>query len=90
MKIIDCFAAGTPVVSTSKGIEGIPVINGQHALVIDDWDEMATAIAGLIADSGAADALAKSAREMADAMDWKSITAEYVRIFDSLEIREPN
>jgi hypothetical protein len=29
--------------------------------------------------------LAKSAREMADAMDWKSIAAEYVRIFESLD-----
>lgn len=85
MKIIDCFAAGTPVVSTSKGIEGIPVINGQQALVIDDWDDMAESIARLISNPPAAEALAKSAREMADAMDWKSIAAEYVRIFESLD-----
>ena len=47
MKIIDCFAAKLPLVSTSKGIEGIPVENGQDALVIDDWDEMAAAIVSL-------------------------------------------
>jgi glycosyltransferase involved in cell wall biosynthesis len=84
MKIIDCFAAGTPVISTSKGIEGIPVINGEHALVIDDWDEMATAIKRLTDEPEHAARLAAAAREMAAAMDWKAIAAEYIRIFESL------
>ncbi len=85
MKIIDCFAAGTAVVSTSKGIEGIPVINGKHALVIDDWDAMAAAIGQLLREPDRAQSLAVAARAMAATMDWKSIASEYVRIFDTLE-----
>ena len=57
----------------------------RQALVIDDWDDMAESIARLISNPPAAEALAKSAREMADAMDWKSIAAKYVRIFESLD-----
>lgn len=84
MKIIDCFAARTPVISTSKGIEGIPVINGKHALVIDDWDEMAAAIQRLLADPASGRQLAAAAYEMAEAMDWKSIAADYTDIFNRL------
>ena len=40
MKIIDCFAAGLPVISTSKGIEGIPVVNNREAIICDDWTKM--------------------------------------------------
>ncbi len=47
MKIVDCFAARLAVISTSKGIEGIPIEPGRHALVIDDWQEMAEAIVTL-------------------------------------------
>jgi glycosyltransferase involved in cell wall biosynthesis len=90
MKIIDCFAAGTPVISTSKGIEGIPVVNGQHALVIDDWDEMAGAIEALLGDRPRAGKMAAAARELADAMDWKAIAGRYVEIFDQLESPKPD
>ena len=36
-KILDYFPAGVPVISTAKGIEGIPVKNGREALIIDDF-----------------------------------------------------
>jgi glycosyltransferase involved in cell wall biosynthesis len=84
MKIIDCFAARTPVISTAKGIEGIPVISGKHALIIDDWDEMAAAIQRLIENPTAAETLAAEAHRLAAAMDWKSIAASYLDIFDTL------
>jgi glycosyltransferase involved in cell wall biosynthesis len=84
MKIIDCFAARIPVISTSKGIEGIPVINGEHALVIDDWDGMAAAIQRLLANPAAGQQLTAGAYEMAAALDWKSIAADYVDIFNKL------
>jgi glycosyltransferase involved in cell wall biosynthesis len=50
MKILDYFAAGVPVVSTRKGIEGIPVIHGREALVIDDFDGMGAAVVALAKD----------------------------------------
>jgi len=84
MKIIDCFAARLPVVSTSKGIEGIPVINGEQALIIDDWDEMAAAIARLSRLPNEAAKIAESGHLLAMGLDWKSIAAQYLDLFDKL------
>jgi glycosyltransferase involved in cell wall biosynthesis len=84
MKIIDCFAAHLPLISTSKGIEGIPVVNGREALVIDDWDAMAAAIVMLRQQPARAGALADAGRQLAMSLDWKAIAARYLELFDGL------
>jgi len=84
MKIIDCFAASLPVISTSKGIEGIPVVSGRHALVLDDWNSMADAICELWRDREKADALARGGRKMAESLDWDVIAGKYASIYASL------
>ena len=50
MKILEYFAAGVPVIATSKAIEGIPVENGVQAWIEDDFEAMADAIVTLIED----------------------------------------
>lgn len=84
MKIIDCFAAGLPVISTRKGIEGIPIEPGRHALVIDDWDEMMDAIVELWRDRERRAALAHAGADMAAGLDWSAIAARYRSIYSSL------
>lgn len=84
MKIIDYFAARLPVISTSKGIEGIPVVDGEQALIIDDWDEMAQAIVRLRTDSALAATISGSGHQLAMGLDWKAITAAYIELFDQL------
>jgi glycosyltransferase involved in cell wall biosynthesis len=84
MKIIDCFAASLPVISTSKGIEGIPVVSGRHALVLDDWNSMANAICELWTDRDKAHELARGGREMAESLDWDVIAGKYVSMYSSL------
>lgn len=84
MKIIDCFAAGLPVVSTSKGIEGIPVATGRDALVIDDWDEMAQAIVTLARDPERARQLGERGRTIARELDWGAITQRYLDLYSQL------
>jgi len=84
MKIIDCFAAGLPVVSTSKGIEGIPVVNGREAFISDDWLSMTNEIIELAESMEHRDQLASAALEFAAGMDWKSITSRYLSIFSSI------
>ena len=42
MKILDYFRAGLPVVSTAKGIEGLPVENGREAIVTGDTADAVT------------------------------------------------
>ncbi len=42
--------AGLPVVSSSLGVEGVPVLDGQHALIADDPTGFAAAVLRLFAD----------------------------------------
>lgn len=84
MKIIDCFAAGLPVISTSKGIEGIPVVNGREALIHDDWISMTNDIIDLAESKQHRDQLAAAALDFASKMDWKSITGRYLDIFSAI------
>lgn len=84
MKIIDCFAAGLPVISTTKGIEGIPVVNGEQALIIDDWADMCEAIRSIIHDRERAHALAAAGEELARDLDWKAIARHYAELYESL------
>ena len=84
MKIIDCFAAGLPVISTSKGIEGIPVVSGQHALVLDDWEQVIEAICDLWKNREKAAQLADGGWKMAQGLDWDEIAGKYVSIYTGL------
>ncbi len=84
MKIIDCFAAGLPVVSTSKGIEGIPVVDGCEAVIRDDWASMSNSILELSASKQSRDQISVAARDFAKEMDWKNICKRYLNVFSVL------
>ena len=84
MKIVDCFAARLPVISTGKGIEGIPVEPGKQALIIDDWNEMIDAIISLWQSPQRRQALAEAAAAMAADLDWKSVAQRYQKVYSSL------
>ncbi len=84
MKIIDCFAAGLPVISTSKGIEGIPVVNGQEAFISDDWLSVVNKIIELAESAKERDRLSAAALKFSSEMDWKSITKRYLDLFSSI------
>jgi glycosyltransferase involved in cell wall biosynthesis len=84
MKIIDDFAAGLPVVATPKGIEGIPAVDGQHALIREDWDDFADAVASLIEDEALRSSLASTGRALAETLDWTAIGGRYLELLDRL------
>ena len=84
MKIIDCFAAGLPVVSTSKGIEGIPVVNGREAFICNDWLGMRNRIMELSESEELRDQLASAALNFTAAMNWKSLGKRYLDIYSAV------
>jgi polysaccharide biosynthesis protein PslH len=53
LKILECFAAGVPVVSSSKGAEGIEVVDGREIRIADDPGRMADLTIELLLDSRA-------------------------------------
>ena len=84
MKIIDCFAASLPVISTSKGIEGIPVESGRQALILDDWDSVIDAVIDLWENPDQAAELARGGRSLAENLDWDAIAEQYQSIYSTL------
>lgn len=50
LKVLEAFAAGTPVVATSKAVEGLDVVEGTHYLPAERPEEFVDAIAALWAD----------------------------------------
>lgn len=77
MKLLDYFAAGVPVVTTSKGAEGLDLADGREAMIRDSSESIADAVVGLLQDPAQAAALAARARRFAVARDWLSIARCY-------------
>jgi len=50
LKALEAFAAGTPLVSTRLGVEGLPVRDGEEALLADDAAGFAHAVVRLAGD----------------------------------------
>lgn len=64
LKILEAMALGTPVVSTSKGAEGLDVVDGQHLLVADTPSDFAAQTIRLLQDAPLRRALAQQALEL--------------------------
>ncbi|HUN54669.1 MAG TPA: glycosyltransferase family 4 protein [Smithella sp.] len=66
IKILEAFAHGVPVVSTSKGAEGLDVENRVHLFIEDDARLFAQACEKLMTDSTLGDELSRRALSLAD------------------------
>ena len=85
VKILEAFAAGTPVVSTSIGAEGIDLQDGQEILLADCPADFSRCVLNLLGDRGLYHQLAKSAhRLIAEQYDYgaiaKRMTQEYRKL----------
>ncbi|GAB2671469.1 glycosyltransferase family 4 protein [Paenibacillus thermoaerophilus] len=63
LKILEAWALGVPVVSTSKGAEGLEYEAGRHLLVADEPEPFAEAVATLLSNRRLAGAVAFQARQ---------------------------
>lgn len=71
LKILEALALGTPVISTSKGVEGLDLEPGRHVLVADTPHDFAAATLRLLADPDLCRQLSKAGRQaVAERYDW--------------------
>ncbi len=63
VKILDALAAGTPVVTTSYGNEGIRAVPGRDLLISDTPEGFADAVVQLLCDPVLADGIARSGKD---------------------------
>ncbi|MGQ0601230.1 MAG: glycosyltransferase family 4 protein [Anaerolineales bacterium] len=74
LKIIESLALGTPVVSTSKGAEGLNLEHDRHLLLADGPDEFAAGVVRVLADNDLRARLsAEGRRVVARQYDWEQI-----------------
>ncbi len=64
LKVLEAFAAGTPVVATRKAVEGLDVVEGAHFVVAESADEFVAALLALWTDPARAAAIAARARRL--------------------------
>lgn len=65
-KVIEAMACGTPVVTTSKVLNSIEAVDGEHLLVADNADIFARQVIKLLQDSNLAGTLALNARRLVE------------------------
>jgi glycosyltransferase involved in cell wall biosynthesis len=66
LKVYEAMAAGTPIVSTTVGVEGLPIVDGKQYLRADEPLEFARAVVSLLKDSGMRRRMAADARALVE------------------------
>lgn len=79
IKLLEAFACGTPVVSTTMGAEGIDADSGEHLLLADDAPSFAAACLTLLRDPGAAREMARRARDLVSRLYAFDLVAARIR-----------
>ncbi len=88
LKILEAMALGTPVITTTKGSEGIDAIDGEHLLLADDPASFAACTLRLLHDSTLRQYLATNARQLVEQRyEWSQITQHFVALIE--EYSEP-
>jgi glycosyltransferase involved in cell wall biosynthesis len=80
LKILEALANKIPVVSTKKGIEGLPLEHEIHVLVADTAEDFAKCIRKILRDTKLAEKLAENGYLFAKKYDWKIIGEKLLRI----------
>lgn len=74
LKILDAWALGKAVVSTSPGCEGLEVVDGENMLVADEPDAFADAVTDVLANNELRQRLERGGRSTVERLyDWEVI-----------------
>jgi polysaccharide biosynthesis protein PslH len=85
LKILDSWAMGTPVVSTSVGCEGLATFEGENILVRDDPRAFADAVIEVLANPGLRARLAAGGRATAERLySWQVIGDRIIEAYQGL------
>lgn len=85
LKILDAWAMGAAVVSTSIGCEGLAAVDGENILIADTAEAFAAAIARVIRDEGLRRKIAGNARRTAvERYSWDVIGAAMRELYLNL------
>ncbi|MFQ3661913.1 MAG: glycosyltransferase family 4 protein [Chloroflexaceae bacterium] len=85
LKILEALALGTPVVSTTKGAEGLDLTPGRDYLIADTPAAFAETTVHLLANPDERTRLsANGRRAVAERYDWRTIGARFVALVETI------
>jgi glycosyltransferase involved in cell wall biosynthesis len=69
-KVLEGMAMHKPIISTTMGCDGFPVVSGREVLLVDDADSFADQVVGLLGDPERQRALGEAGYHFAAQYDW--------------------
>jgi len=85
LKIFEAMSMAKPMVSTSVGAEGLPVINGEHLLVADDPASFAEKTIGLLGDKSRRLNMGRAARWLVEQKySWARVAEDFARALENV------
>jgi len=82
VKILDAWAWGVPVVSTTVGAEGLACSSGNNVLLADSAEEFAQAVVQVLTDQDLATRLAQGGRATLEKYyDWRTVYAAWDEVY---------
>jgi glycosyltransferase involved in cell wall biosynthesis len=90
VKLLEAFAMGAAVVTTSLGAAGFHIVNGEQAMIADNPREFRTAVAALAGSSELRSRLGQKGRQMiVDQFTWDSIGPKFLELVEALTAERP-
>jgi glycosyltransferase involved in cell wall biosynthesis len=78
LKILEYMAFSKPVVSTSKGAEGLNVIHNENIIISDNWNDFSKEIVGLLLDSSKRSKIGNNGKKLIEEnYTWESTANIY-------------
>jgi glycosyltransferase involved in cell wall biosynthesis len=86
VKLLEAFAMGSPVITTSVGAAGFPIVNGKQALIADTPAEFRAALTILASSAVRRLQMGKDARQMIlDYFTWDRIGRQFLELVEDGE-----
>jgi len=84
-KFFEAMASGLPIVTTPEGMEGIPVVNNQQAIIENDLDDLAEMTVKIIKDSKMAKEIGENGKKLtANHYDWSQSAEKLNKIYEEI------
>lgn len=85
LKILESLALRTPVVTTTKGMEGLSLMPGDDILVADSPGEFASSVLNLLGDTELRERLSRNGRRAVEkAYNWSTIGLQFNQIIEGV------
>jgi glycosyltransferase involved in cell wall biosynthesis len=87
-KVLEAMAMGLPVVATPMGVEGLPIQDGENAVIAAGAAGLAAAIDRLLANDDERSRIGRAGRQLVErSYTWEACAAHYERLYDEVARR---